>query len=73
MRLAERCQTILDDRTTAMLRGVNDLVLSPLVYEKYPQNPHGWWQYPCLGAAIRGMLHPAGRTVARACSTRPPT
>jgi hypothetical protein len=49
--LAERCQAILDDRTAAMLRGVNDLVLSPLVYEKYPQNPHGWWQYPCLGAS----------------------
>ncbi len=49
--LAERCQKVLDDRTEAMLRGVNDLVLSPLVYEKYPQNPHGWWQYPCQGAS----------------------
>ena len=50
-RWPRRCQTILDKRTEAMLRGVNDLVLSPLAFEQYPQNPHGWWQYPCMGAS----------------------
>ena len=43
--LTERCQTVLDERTRAMLRGVNSLIISGS-WEDYSTLNTSWWWRP---------------------------
>ncbi len=43
--LARRCQDILDERSRAILRGANALIISG-AWTRYPTSDHGWWYTP---------------------------